>query len=132
MSAMTGTAQVTWVDVRGVNGVEDSWAMPMDEGTELPEPLVFYDFQSGTEDSYELKSFGNGTKPEFSMASATEQCLDFRASDMCKSQILLKVRHLTTAPQFLCGCIVPEPQAIPFGDLDWEQTVMRIKIRVEC
>ena len=81
MSAMTGTAQVTWVDVRGVNGVEDSWAMPMDEGTELPEPLVFYDFQSGTEDSYELKSFGNGTKPEFSMASATEQCLDFRASD---------------------------------------------------
>lgn len=33
MSAMTGTAQVTWVDVRGVNGVEDSWAMPMDEGT---------------------------------------------------------------------------------------------------
>lgn len=36
MSAMTGTAQVTWVDVRGVNGVEDSWAMPMDEGTELP------------------------------------------------------------------------------------------------
>lgn len=41
MSAMTGTAQVTWVDVRGVNGVEDSWAMPMDEGTELPEPLVF-------------------------------------------------------------------------------------------
>ena len=38
MSAMAGTAQVTWVDVRGVNGVEDSWAMPMDEGTELPEP----------------------------------------------------------------------------------------------
>lgn len=29
MSAMTGTAQVTWVDVRGVNGVEDSWAMPI-------------------------------------------------------------------------------------------------------
>lgn len=81
MSAMAGTAQVTWVDVRGVNGVEDSRAMPMDEGTELPEPLVFYDFQSGTEDSYELKSFGNGTKPEFSMASATEQCLDFTASD---------------------------------------------------
>lgn len=137
MSAMTGTAQVTWVDVRGVNGVEDSWAMPMDEGTELPEPLVFYDFQSGTEDSYELKSFGNGTKPEFSMASATEQCLDFRASDtqnMGYVQIAnpFKVRHLTTAPQFLCGCIVPEPQAIPFGDLDWEQTVMRIKIRVEC
>lgn len=81
MSAMAGTAQVTWVDVRGVNGVEDSRAMSMDEGTELPEPLVFYDFQSGTEDSYELKNFGNGTKPEFSMASATEQCLDFTASD---------------------------------------------------
>ncbi|WP_444327191.1 LamG-like jellyroll fold domain-containing protein [Paraprevotella clara] len=81
MSAMAGTAQVTWVDVRGVNGVEDSRAMSMDEGTELPEPLVFYDFQSGTEDCYELKNFGNGTKPEFSMASATEQCLDFTASD---------------------------------------------------
>ena len=81
MSAMAGTAQVTWVDVRGVKGVEDSRAMSMDEGTELPEPLVFYDFQSGTEDSYELKNFGNGTKPEFSMASATEQCLDFTASD---------------------------------------------------
>ena len=63
MSAMAGTAQVTWVDVRGVNGVEDSRAMSMDEGTELPEPLVFYDFQSGTEDSYELKNFGNVTKP---------------------------------------------------------------------
>ena len=81
MSAMAGTAQVTWVDVRGVNGVEDSRAMSKDEGTELPEPLVFYDFQSGTEDCYELKNFGNGTKPEFSMASATEQCLDFTASD---------------------------------------------------
>ena len=82
MSAMAGTAQVTWVDVRGVNGVEDSRAMSMDEGTELPEPLVFYDFQSGTEDSYELKNFGNGTKPEFSMASATEQCLDFTAYEI--------------------------------------------------
>ena len=38
---------------------------------------------------------------------------------MCKSQILLKTRHLTTAPQSLCGCIVPELQTIPFGDLDW-------------
>lgn len=80
MSAMAGTAQVTWVDVRGVNGVEDSWAMPMDEGTELPEPLVFYDFQSGTEDCYELKSFGKRTKPEFSW-QCNGQCLDFRASD---------------------------------------------------
>lgn len=137
MSAMTGTAQVTWVDVRGVNGVEDSWAMPMDEGTELPEPLVFYDFQSGTEDSYELKSFGNGTKPNSQWPVQRNNVWTLghpilKIWGMCKSQILLKVRHLTTAPQFLCGCIVPEPQAIPFGDLDWEQTVMRIKIRVEC
>ena len=35
MSAMAGTAQVTWVDVRGVNGVEDSRAMSMDEGLSL-------------------------------------------------------------------------------------------------
>ena len=81
MSAMAGTAQMTWADVRNVNRVENSWAMPMDENAELPVPLAFYDFQSETAEGYELKSFGNGTKPEFSMVSETEQCLDFMASD---------------------------------------------------
>lgn len=81
MSAMASTAQMTWADVRNVNRVENSWAMPMDENAELPVPLAFYDFQSETAEGYELKSFGNGTKPEFSMVSETEQCLDFMASD---------------------------------------------------
>ena len=95
-------------DVRNVNRVENSWAMPMDENAELPVPLAFYDFQSETAEGYELKSFGNGTKPEFSMVSETEQCLDLWLQiieiwGMCKSQILLKTRHLTTAHNLFVG-----------------------------
>ena len=33
---------------------------------------------------------------------------------------------------FIIGEKTVMGQTIPFGDLDWEQTVMRIKIRVEC
>lgn len=44
MSAMAGTVQVAWADVRGVDGVENSWAMPMDEKLSCPNLWPFMIF----------------------------------------------------------------------------------------